>query len=54
MEKEAKSDAQMKLINMINYLIHGNPKMHLGIDNEWLWIINVLNVETKICSDYIK
>jgi len=28
--------------------------MHFGIVNEWFWIISVLSLETKICSDYIK
>jgi len=53
-EKAEKSNVQMKLINMTNYIVHANPKMHLGIVNEWFWIISVLSLETKICSDYIK
>ncbi|XP_016844515.1 uncharacterized protein LOC100115309 isoform X2 [Nasonia vitripennis] len=35
-DKEEKSNIQMKLNNMTNYLVHANPKMHLGIANDWL------------------
>jgi len=33
-EKAEKSNVQMKLINMTNYIVHVNPKMYLGIVNE--------------------
>lgn len=47
-------NVKMKVMNMTNYLINKNPKVYLGISQEWLWIINLLSVESEISSDYIK
>lgn len=45
---------QCRLLNIINYLINENPNLYLGISKEWFWVIDVLSIESEICTDHIK
>lgn len=55
-EERKENDKKMResASNIIRYFISIDAKKYIGIDNEWLWIIDLLHSSTKCSIDDMK